>query len=378
MSARDAEGPGLVVIEAARRHDRFHGDHGVSILSEVQRYWNAAHIFRFFIHHPYIYGPVFRDLLEKRLRSCDYTKPRNIVLKLTSRCNARCEFCYAQSETDGDQHELTLEEWKGVINQAQALGCYTVQFSGGEPVLSPHLLELIRYARSKWMLPFTTTNGIALTPARARQLEAAGLCAINFSIHGPEEAHDRVVGVPGAFARLMEHARFCAQQTHIVCIANHVATRESLRHGWPGQIWSRMRALGFRALNLLPICVNSVDKSQLLGEEELREYDALVRDPRIIEDTKNYSRPRCPAAREDLLVNNYGDVQPCPFIPVTFGNVRKEPLATVFLRTQRDPMFAAERRFCMPARDHQFIDEYILPAFRQGKVPVNIDQLRAA
>jgi MoaA/NifB/PqqE/SkfB family radical SAM enzyme len=349
---------------------------GGNMLDQMARYYNSARIFRFFSHHTYIYKSIVRDLLEKRLSLSPHTKPRNIVLKLHSKCNAKCEFCYAQNETKVAEKPLTLDDWKEVIDQARALGCYTATFSGGEPLIYPHLVDLIEYVKSRGMVSFTSTNGVAVTEKLLKRLERAGLCALNWSLHGPRQYHDDVVGIDGAFDKILEYGEYCARRTSIICIVNHVVTHESMENQWYSYVWNLMKPKGFRALNLLPICISTVDKSSLLTQEELDVYDELAKRNYVLMDTKNYSVPLCPAAREDLLVNDFGDVQPCPFIPISFGNIRKSALKDAFVRMQNHAMFAVQRNVCMPARDHDFIDRYILPAFRKQEFPADISTIR--
>lgn len=345
------------------------------MFNELWRYYNSARLFRFFIHHPYIYGPIIRDLLEKRLGLVDYVRPRNIVIKLNTACNAKCEFCYAKNEPDSDKLALTLDEWKNLIDQAHDLGCYTVTLTGGEPLLYPHIEEIIRYVRSKGMLAFAATNGLSATPQLMTNLANAGLCAINWSLHGPREHHDRLVRVKGAYDALLEHGEACAKRTTLNCFVNHVLTKESIKYGWYDHVWEQMKKRGFRAMIVLPVCLSGIDKSSLLNEEELKVVDRLAKEDHILMDTKNYSRPMCPAAKEDLLVNNFGECQPCPFIPITFGNVLREPLKDIFLRMQKNESFAAHSEICLAARDHRFIDTYLMPAFKGATLPAPFEKV---
>lgn len=345
------------------------------MIKELRRYYHSGKIFKFFINHSYVYESICRDLLEKRLNAGSYIKPRNIVLKLHSSCNAKCKYCYARKDRRNDRNTLTLDDWKDLINQAKNLGCYTVTLSGGEPMIYPYLAELVGYIRMKKMIPFTSTNGLAATPAILRELERAGLCALNWSILGPRKYHDRIAGINGAFDKIIEHGEYCARKTKIVCLVNHVATRESIRNKWYSHVWDLMKPRGFRALNLLPVCINSLDKSILLESGDLLIYDQLAEKNYVLMDTKNYSTPMCPAGREDLFVNDFGEVQPCPFIPVTFGNIREYSLKELFVRIQSHPVFRVRRHVCMPARDPDFIDRYILPAFRNSELPANVDDI---
>jgi len=348
------------------------------MLSEIRRYYYAGKVFRFFVHHPYIYQSVLRDVWQKKVLGSDHERPRNIILKLSARCNAFCEFCYAKNDTQSAQPEVTLEEWKEVIDQAKTLGCYTVTLSGGEPFVYPKLADLVAYVRQKRMVSFTTTNGLAVSKKRLKDLEAAGLCALNFSIHGPREFHDKLVGVSGAYDRILEMGEYCARQTSIITLANHVLTRESIRQGWYQQLWDTVRLLGFRGFNVLPVCMSDPDTSGLLTPEELKVFDDLADKPWVLMDTKNYSLPRCPAAKEEIFINNFGEAQPCAFIPISFGNVRKDSLATLLERIKTDAMFQKTSPVCLAARDHAFIDQYLVPAFKNEKLPTPIEEIRDA
>ena len=249
--------------------------------------------------------------------------------------------------------------------------------SGGEPLIYPHLVELVRFVRQSRMIPFTTTNGLAASEKLLAELDRAGLCALNFSIHGLRAQHDAIVGVPGAFDNIVRMGEYCARRMRIVPVVNHVFTRESARQGWYAELWAMLQPRGFRALNLLPVCASGSDTAELLSDQELVVYDELAAKPYVLMDTKNYVRPLCPAAHDDLLVNNYGEVQPCPFIPVTFGNVRDTDLKELFLAMQRHPMFAEARSVCMPARDHEFIQKYIIPAFEHEQLPAPIEDIHS-
>lgn len=119
------------------------------LYSEYLRYFRAARIFRFFYRHLYIYPVIFRDLLEKKLHLSSYHKPRNIVLKLHSSCNAKCSFYYAQNDSRSNEENLNLDDWKRIIDQAKDLGCYSVTLSGGEPLIYKDLVDLVKYIKIK-------------------------------------------------------------------------------------------------------------------------------------------------------------------------------------------------------------------------------------
>jgi MoaA/NifB/PqqE/SkfB family radical SAM enzyme len=72
------------------------------------------------------------------------------------------------------------------------------------------------------------TNGVALSPTRGQALKDAGLDALIVSLHGPEETHDLVTGVPGSFQRTLRNLRaFCEGPRRTRVLINVVLTRET-------------------------------------------------------------------------------------------------------------------------------------------------------
>jgi 7,8-dihydro-6-hydroxymethylpterin dimethyltransferase len=104
-----------------------------------------------------------------------------LTIDLTNRCNMMCDPCFMDANQVGFVHELTWDEIKTLLDNAISIKPrrqMSVQFSGGEPTLSPHFLEAIRYARELgYDSVQAATNGIefAKSPEFARQAAEAGL-----------------------------------------------------------------------------------------------------------------------------------------------------------------------------------------------------------
>ena len=104
-----------------------------------------------------------------------------LTVDLTNRCNMMCDPCFMDANQIGFVHELTWEDIKTLLDNALSIKPrrqMSVQFSGGEPTLSPHFLDAIRYARQLgYDSVQAATNGIefAKSPAFARQAAEAGL-----------------------------------------------------------------------------------------------------------------------------------------------------------------------------------------------------------
>ena len=104
-----------------------------------------------------------------------------LTIDLTNRCNMMCDPCFMDANQVGFVHELTWDDIKALLDNAFSIKPrrqMSVQFSGGEPTMSPHFLDAIRYARQLgYDSVQAATNGIefAKSPAFARQAAEAGL-----------------------------------------------------------------------------------------------------------------------------------------------------------------------------------------------------------
>jgi len=93
-----------------------------------------------------------------------YGRGAVLTVDLTNRCNMMCDPCFMDANQVGFVHELTWEEIKTLLDNAVTIKPrrqMSVQFSGGEPTMSPHFLEAIRYARQLgYKVIQAATNGI--------------------------------------------------------------------------------------------------------------------------------------------------------------------------------------------------------------------------
>src|SRR4026209_1002852 len=104
-----------------------------------------------------------------------------LTVDLTNRCNMMCDPCFMDANQVGFVHELSWEDIKMVLDNAISIKPrrqMSVQFSGGEPTISPHFLDAVRYARKVgYNSVQVATNGIefAKYPEFATAAAEAGL-----------------------------------------------------------------------------------------------------------------------------------------------------------------------------------------------------------
>src|ERR1700690_3499480 len=131
-----------------------------------------------------------------------YGRGSVLTVDLTNRCNMMCDPCFMDANQVGFVHELTWEEVQRILDDSltvQPRRQMSVQFSGGEPTLSPHFLRAIDYAnRAGYFCVQCATNGIRFAQDRefARAAKRAGLrlAYLQFDGIGEEANAHRKVG----------------------------------------------------------------------------------------------------------------------------------------------------------------------------------------
>jgi uncharacterized radical SAM superfamily Fe-S cluster-containing enzyme len=134
--------------------------------------------------------------------SIQYGRGAVLTIDLTNRCNMMCDPCFMDANQVGYVHELTFDDVKQLLDDAVSIKPrrqMSVQFSGGEPTISPLFLDAVRYARQVGYFSVqAATNGIrfAQDPAFARDAHRAGLriAYLQFDGVGEEANAHRKVG----------------------------------------------------------------------------------------------------------------------------------------------------------------------------------------
>ena len=134
--------------------------------------------------------------------SIKYGRGAVLTVDLTNRCNMMCDPCFMDANQVGYVHELTLDDVKQLLDDAISIKPrrqMTVQFSGGEPTISPIFLDSVRYARQVGYFSVqAATNGIrfAQDAAFAREAREAGLriAYLQFDGVGEDANSHRKVG----------------------------------------------------------------------------------------------------------------------------------------------------------------------------------------
>lgn len=285
-------------------------------------------------------------------RTVDDFKPYLVALNLTKRCNLKCEHCYLDATTKmgGSHDELTTEECFRLIDQiAQVNAGSLLVITGGEPLVRPDILEIARHAVEQRFMVVFGTNGMLIDDKMAKAMVDIGVMGVGISIDSLDSAtHNAFRGLPGAWEGAMAGIEACKRNG--LQFQVHFSAQPMNYKELPAVIdWSH--DLGAKVLNVFfMVCtgrgeeLTDITPSQYeevltyLVESQDKYQDMLVRarcaphfkrlayekDPNSpITKAQGYMGGGCLAGTNYARVTPNGDLTPCPYMPLSAGNIRE-------------------------------------------------------
>lgn len=127
-------------------------------------------------------------------RFAAYCRPPSIIFLLTERCNAHCLHCDIWKNR-GKEDSPSYEQWATVLTDLRRwLGPVQVAFSGGEALLKPYTIDLVRHARSVGLHLEILTHGYWTDQGKIEELALAKPWKVTLSVDGVGETHSKVRG----------------------------------------------------------------------------------------------------------------------------------------------------------------------------------------
>src|ERR1700736_4054913 len=113
--------------------------------------------------------------------------PLALIAELTHRCPLHCVYCSNPLELGRRADELSTQVWSRVFREAAEAGVLQVDFTGGEPLTRPDIVDLVRAARQAGLYVNLITSGLPLDEAKVDALLASGLDHLQLSFQGGRE-----------------------------------------------------------------------------------------------------------------------------------------------------------------------------------------------
>ena len=293
-------------------------------------------------------------------------------IELTERCGFDCLHCAVRLDpgrSSASADELGAGELKRILGEAAALGCLTVRFTGGDPLVRNDFPDIYQAARRLGMKVLLFTNAEAITPALAGLLSRIPpLEPVEITVFGmTERTCETVTRKPGSFARarrgiglLVEHGvRLAIKGVLFPFNRSEVEAFEAWARSLPGSdglvVWTSLLELRHRRDSDLR---NEAIRRLRLSPGEVaaflaREKKNYVREMK--EFLPRFAGPRgdavfaCGAGRESGCVDAYGRLQACLSLrdPALTVDLRKTSLAEAMAIINRriSPLRSANPEF---------------------------------
>ena len=317
----------------------------------------------------------------------------SVSWNLTSRCNLFCTHCYMSAAPHADvSGDLTTEECFRVIDEMAVVNPNLfLILTGGEPLVRRDIFDIASYASDKGFTCVLGTNGVLLGKKEARAMRTSGLQGASISLDSVDpEKHDSFRQLAGAFKNAIRGIENLKEEG--LDFSLHMSVMSWNVSEIPAMI-DFARQLGAKVLNFFFLvqtgrgqAIIDIEPSQYreiltylaraqgVGTEDANLAGSLFNqfgDPwttsmghangvilrakcaphfrKIIYELdpnspmlKNYAQGSCPAGKHYCRITPEGDITPCPYMPVSAGNLRRNSFNEIWntspvLNDLRDP-----------------------------------------
>ena len=301
--------------------------------------------------------------------------PEVAYIAVTFKCQFDCKYC-GVALYPLNRQELAIREFIDIIGQLAALKIPRIHFTGGEPLLKNELENLIFYAYKKGMVTVLESNGWDLSCKRIVSLKKQHLSCICLSLDGvSEETHDRRCGRKGGFLRAIEAINNCRKE-RIPCVISIAVTRELISSGEIFKILKlseKLKVSGIRLISVRPMGKLLKKEKEILTSQEKAKIKKITNLTTVPLLGKGPDEKICGAAGKSVFVSPYGEVQPCGYIPYSFGNIRYENIRFILNRLLNHEMFNFFKQGsgCV-IQDYNFRNKYINSIKLNSDLPIRL------
>lgn len=324
-----------------------------------------------------------RSYHDRRMVVSDFDQsPFVIAWEVTHACAFACVHCRADAQRKRHPDELTTEESFQLIDRMADFGHPILIFTGGDPMMRPDLVDLIRYATKRGLRCSLTPTATGMpTRKRLEAVKEAGIRRIALSLDSSDPAiHDQFRKVKGSWDRTMKILHN-AQQAGLSVQVNTTVTTFNV-DTLPDMVpfIEEVSAVQWSVFFMVP--TGRAEVKWMISPQQHEEtfqwlYELSKTAPFDIKGTAApmYRRVAIQRRREEvsgdeqvtfqgagfqyddglnrptrgvndgngfLFISHLGEIMPSGFLPVSAGNVREDDVVDIYrshkiFRELRDP-----------------------------------------
>ncbi|MBU1999317.1 MAG: radical SAM protein, partial [Candidatus Omnitrophica bacterium] len=313
------------------------------------------------------YGSIFTNVLKNSLK---LHTPSSAVLALTYRCQCNCIHCSAGLYSKNEELELNTEEWFSGLDSVYKMGVPRINLSGGEALIRKDIFDIIEYAAKKFVV-ILESNGLLLTEDNVKYLKKSRISCVAVSLDSPEShVHNNLRSSPGCFEKAIEGI-VRLRKYKIPCLISTYFTSDRSCKENIKKITALAKRLGAFAVRVLParpvgsfsrrtdLLLNKNDENCILQNiDHSRVYFQGLPAPKV-----------CGIfCKATFYISPYGEVQPCPYLPFYFGNIRADALNLALDRMWHYHAFTQMNEKKCLILNEKFREKYLTPYLNQDNI----------
>ena len=334
-----------------------------------------------------------RETAENEPKGDFNERPFIAIWEATQACDLACVHCRASAQPLRSSFELSTAEAKRLIDQIAEMRVPVFVITGGDPLKRPDIFDLVEYATARGLRTSLTPSATPLLTREAiAELQRRGLARLAVSLDGSSaDIHDAFRRVPGSYEWTLRAIRWAPELGLPVQINTTITRRNMVDFEDMVRLLQTLDIAMWSVFFLVPTGRGQLD--DLISAEEFeavfaKSYQVARRARFDIKTTEaqHYRRyilqtraaeRRCqePAtvanaqaaptqatwneiavknspdgigwaprglndAKGFVFISHFGEVFPSGFLPMSAGNVRRQPLAEIY---QHSPLFVALR-----------------------------------
>ena len=253
--------------------------------------------------------------------------PVVVYFKVTGGCNLKCPFC---SQAKVQKVNMNLNDAKKLLIELKQMGVISINYTGGEPLVYPHIEELLKFGNSLGFEQTLITNAINLL---RREKVIRYINNVGISLHGIPEVHDNLCNMSGAFKNVENSIdKLLKEYPHVNVNINYTLTKDNV------DIKNLEFVKDFCKKKNIKLCFGRLNYLGLAKNEEILNPNSYLKIiynlkndyPKIsisnciancvVDDKYRHLNHACGAGITIFSIEANGDVKICPSSNYVLGN----------------------------------------------------------
>lgn len=304
--------------------------------------------------------------------------PKWIAWETTRRCNLRCVHCRSASELASDEGSFSTADALKFLDDLAAYAKPVLVLSGGEPLMRRDIWEIAAHGTQLGLRMCMATNGMLVDDQVCARMKETGIRMVSLSLDGATAAtHDDFRQQRGAFEGVVRATERLKASGVPFLVNSSFTKRNQEEIPRVYQVAKKLGATAWYMFMIVPTgrgaditneLISVEDYDKILSwhyETEKEEHQLLMRptcaphyyrivlqknrgkeaDEKLQRRSLTFSTgggKGCIAGQTICLVDAYGEVQPCSYMAVSAGNVKRERFRDIW---EKSSLFAELRDF---------------------------------